>query len=226
MPLFHSNAAVAGYTAPLAAGATTVLRRRFSASGFLPDVRKYGVTFFNYVGKPLTYILETPAQPDDADSTLRIGFGNEAAPLDIDRFAATLRLLRRRRLRLDRGRHQHVEDRRHAARFARHPDRPASAPRSSTPTPAPSARARVRRARPAAQRGGGDRRDREPRRRGQLRGLLQQPRGERRAHARREVLDRATSATATTAASSTSPAATPTGCASTARTSRPRRSSR
>jgi fatty-acyl-CoA synthase len=87
MPLFHSNAAVAGYTAPIAAGATTVLRRKFSASGFLPDVRKYGVTFFNYVGKPLTYILETPAQPDDADSTLRIGFGNEAAPLDIDRFA-------------------------------------------------------------------------------------------------------------------------------------------
>jgi fatty-acyl-CoA synthase len=87
MPLFHSNAAVAGYTAPMAAGATTVLRRRFSASGFLPDVRKYDVTFFNYVGKPLTYILETPALPDDADSTLRIGFGNEAAPLDIDRFA-------------------------------------------------------------------------------------------------------------------------------------------
>jgi fatty-acyl-CoA synthase len=87
MPLFHSNAAVAGYTAPIAAGATTVLRRRFSASGFLPDVRTFGVTFFNYVGKPLTYILETPALPDDADSTLRIGFGNEAAPLDIDRFA-------------------------------------------------------------------------------------------------------------------------------------------
>jgi fatty-acyl-CoA synthase len=87
MPLFHSNAAVAGYTAPIAAGATTVLRRRFSASGFLPDVRKYGVTFFNYVGKPLTYILETPARPDDADTTLRIAFGNEAAPLDIDRFA-------------------------------------------------------------------------------------------------------------------------------------------
>ena len=87
MPLFHSNAAVAGYTAPMVAGATTVLRRRFSASGFLPDVRKYGVTFFNYVGKPLTYVLETPARPDDAESTLRIGFGNEAAPLDIERFA-------------------------------------------------------------------------------------------------------------------------------------------
>jgi len=88
MPLFHSNAQVAGYTAPLAAGATTVLRRRFSASGFLPDIRKYGVTFFNYVGKPLTYVLATPPQPDDADNPLRIAFGNEAAPLDIDRFAA------------------------------------------------------------------------------------------------------------------------------------------
>jgi fatty-acyl-CoA synthase len=88
MPLFHSNAMVAGYTAAIAAGATSVLRRRFSASGFLGDVRKYGVTFFNYVGKPLTYILATPEQPDDADNTLKIAFGNEAAPLDIDRFGA------------------------------------------------------------------------------------------------------------------------------------------
>ena len=88
MPLFHSNAVVAGFTNILAAGATAALRRRFSASGFLPDVRRYGVTFFNYVGKPLTYILATEARPDDADNTLRVAFGNEAAPLDIDRFAA------------------------------------------------------------------------------------------------------------------------------------------
>jgi fatty-acyl-CoA synthase len=87
MPLFHSNAIVAGYSAPLCVGATTVLRRRFSASAFLGDVRRYGVTWFNYVGKPLTYILATPEHPDDADNPLHIAFGNEAAPLDIDRFA-------------------------------------------------------------------------------------------------------------------------------------------
>jgi fatty-acyl-CoA synthase len=87
MPLFHSNAAVAGFANILAAGATGVLRRRFSATNFLPDVRRHGVTFFNYVGKPLSYILATPEQPDDADNSLRIAFGNEAAPLDIDRFA-------------------------------------------------------------------------------------------------------------------------------------------
>lgn len=87
MPLFHSNAAVAGFTNVLVSGASVALRRRFSASGFLPDVREHGVTFFNYVGKPLTYILATPEQPDDSDNTLRIAFGNEAAPLDVERFA-------------------------------------------------------------------------------------------------------------------------------------------
>jgi fatty-acyl-CoA synthase len=87
MPLFHSNAAVAGFADVLAAGATGVLRRRFSATNFLPDVRRYDVTFFNYVGKPLSYILATSELPDDADNSLRIAFGNEAAPLDIDRFA-------------------------------------------------------------------------------------------------------------------------------------------
>jgi acyl-CoA synthetase (AMP-forming)/AMP-acid ligase II len=87
MPLFHSNAAVAGFANVLASGASVALRRRFSATSFLPDVRRYGVTFFNYVGKPLSYILATPEQPDDADSSLRVAFGNEAAPLDIERFA-------------------------------------------------------------------------------------------------------------------------------------------
>jgi fatty-acyl-CoA synthase len=86
MPLFHSNALITGWTPCLAVGATGVLRRRFSASGFLPDVRAHGVTYFNYVGKPLSYILATPEQPDDADNTLRVAFGNEAADLDIERF--------------------------------------------------------------------------------------------------------------------------------------------
>lgn len=88
MPMFHSNALMAGWAPALAGGATVALRRRFSASGFLPDVRRFGVTFFNYVGKPLSYILATPEQPDDADNPLKIVFGNEAADLDIERFAA------------------------------------------------------------------------------------------------------------------------------------------
>jgi fatty-acyl-CoA synthase len=78
----------------LAAGATLALRRRFSASGFLPDVRRFGATYFNYVGRPLAYILATPAQPDDADNPLRRVFGNEASEPDMRaferRFAAVI----------------------------------------------------------------------------------------------------------------------------------------
>ncbi|HEY5164599.1 MAG TPA: AMP-binding protein, partial [Acidimicrobiia bacterium] len=87
MPLFHSNAIITGFAPWLISGATCVLRRKFSASGFLPDVRHYGVTYFNYVGKPLSYILATPERPDDAQNTLTRVFGNEAADLDIDRFS-------------------------------------------------------------------------------------------------------------------------------------------
>ncbi|TDC56272.1 acyl-CoA synthetase [Actinomadura sp. KC345] len=87
MPMFHSNALMAGIAPAVATGGRLVLRRKFSASGFLPDVRRHGVTFFNYVGKPLSYVLATPERPDDADNPLRIAFGNEAAERDIGEFA-------------------------------------------------------------------------------------------------------------------------------------------
>lgn len=87
MPMFHSNAVLAGWAVGLAAGAAIALRRRFSASGFLDDVRAFGATYANYVGKPLSYVLATPERPDDADNPLRIAYGNEGAPGDLARFA-------------------------------------------------------------------------------------------------------------------------------------------
>ena len=87
MPMFHSNALMAGWIPCLTAGGVAAFRRRFSASGFLPDVRRFGVTYFNYVGKPLTYILATPEQPDDSDNSLRVVFGNEGAVHDLERFS-------------------------------------------------------------------------------------------------------------------------------------------
>ena len=85
MPLFHSNAVVAGWS-PAVCGGATIVPEKFSASRFLPDVRRYGVTYMNYVGKPLAYVLATPELPDDADNTLRVAFGNEASDRDIDEF--------------------------------------------------------------------------------------------------------------------------------------------
>ena len=87
MPLFHSNAVMAGWAPAVAATASIALRRKFSASQFIPDVRRFGATYANYVGKPMSYILATPPQPDDADNPLRIMYGNEGAPRDLSRFA-------------------------------------------------------------------------------------------------------------------------------------------
>lgn len=87
MPLFHSNAVLVGWAVALACRGSLVLRRKFSASQFLPDVRRYGATYANYVGKPLSYVLATPERPDDADNPLRAVYGNEGAPGDIERFA-------------------------------------------------------------------------------------------------------------------------------------------
>ncbi|HEY7051133.1 MAG TPA: long-chain-fatty-acid--CoA ligase FadD17 [Mycobacterium sp.] len=87
MPLFHSNAVLVGWAVALACGGSMVLRRKFSASQFLPDIRRYGATYANYVGKPLSYVLATPEKPDDADNPLKAVYGNEGAPADVERFA-------------------------------------------------------------------------------------------------------------------------------------------
>ena len=86
MPLFHSNGVAGGWSVAVCSGATMV-PAKFSASRFLDEVRRYGATYMNYVGKPLALILGTREQPDDADNSLRVAFGNEAADRDIDEFA-------------------------------------------------------------------------------------------------------------------------------------------
>lgn len=87
MPLFHSNAVMAGWAPSIVYGASVGLARRFSASRWLEDVRRYGVTYWNYTGKPLAYILATPERPDDADNPLRVAYGNEGAPQVVEAFA-------------------------------------------------------------------------------------------------------------------------------------------
>jgi fatty-acyl-CoA synthase len=86
MPLFHSNALMVGWAPSIAVGASVALARKFSASNWLDDVRRYHATYFNYTGKPLSYLVATPEQPDDAENSLRVAFGNEGSPEVIDTF--------------------------------------------------------------------------------------------------------------------------------------------
>jgi len=86
MPLFHSNAVVAGWAPGVVSGAA-IVPAKFSARNFLDDIRRYGATYMNYVGKPLAYILATAERDDDADNPLRVAFGNEANDKDIEEFS-------------------------------------------------------------------------------------------------------------------------------------------
>jgi fatty-acyl-CoA synthase len=87
MPLFHSNAQVLALGMSVAVPCGLALARRFSKSRFLDDVRHYGATLFNYVGSPLAYVMDTPARPDDADTPLRLAYGNEGPRQYLDAFA-------------------------------------------------------------------------------------------------------------------------------------------
>jgi steroid-22-oyl-CoA synthetase len=87
MPIFHGNALMAALGPCLANGSAFAMRRRFSASGFLPDIRRFGATFFNYVGRSLAYVLAQPELPEEADNRLRFGFGTEASAQDRAEFS-------------------------------------------------------------------------------------------------------------------------------------------
>jgi fatty-acyl-CoA synthase len=86
MPLFHSNALLAGWSVAVGSG-SAMAPATFSASGLLADLRRYGATYMNYVGKPLAYVLATPELPDDRDNPLLVAFGNEASDRDIAEFS-------------------------------------------------------------------------------------------------------------------------------------------
>jgi fatty-acyl-CoA synthase len=105
MPLFHSNALFLGFQPAFEVCGTLALRERFSATSFVPDVLRYGVTYWNYVGEPVHYILSAIEREyggdeariraevaEDPRNHLRYALGNGASPPDIDRFVRWLGL--------------------------------------------------------------------------------------------------------------------------------------
>lgn len=86
LPLFHGHAIMMNLATAAEVGAVVVMARRFSASRFSADVREHRITFFNYVGRVLSYIVAQPAGQDDADNALEVAFGSEAAPAEVDAF--------------------------------------------------------------------------------------------------------------------------------------------
>ncbi len=86
MPLTHGNALTATLFPALGEGAKLVLREKFSATAWLEDVRRYGVTFTSTVGRALSYVLATPPSEHDRDHRLRVVLAPEASPRDTAAF--------------------------------------------------------------------------------------------------------------------------------------------
>ncbi len=86
MPLIHGNALFGALFPALTAGARIALREKFSASGWLDDIRRYDANFTTTVGRALSYILATPPRAEDKDHSLRIVLAPESSPRDAAEF--------------------------------------------------------------------------------------------------------------------------------------------
>ncbi len=80
LPFFHTNAITVGWPPALYNGAAVALRRKFSASKFLDDVRQFQATHFVYVGEVCRYLMAVPAKPDDHQTPLKYIVGNGLRP--------------------------------------------------------------------------------------------------------------------------------------------------
>ena len=80
LPLYHGTALLVAAGAAFMTGASMFLRRRFSASAFLPEIREHNCTCFVYVGEVCRYLINTPEKADDADTPLTTAMGNGLRP--------------------------------------------------------------------------------------------------------------------------------------------------
>lgn len=71
LPLFHANGLFMQLGATLLAGIPAFVRRRFSASNWLSDVRERGVTVTNLLGATAGFIIGQPATAQDRQHGLR-----------------------------------------------------------------------------------------------------------------------------------------------------------
>jgi len=83
LPLFHANGFFMQLYATLIAGASAIIKRRFSASEWLNDVRRYQATITNMLGVVSAFVLNQPPTECDRDHRLRaIGVAPNSPELD------------------------------------------------------------------------------------------------------------------------------------------------
>ncbi|KAM5331772.1 long-chain fatty acid transport protein 6 isoform 2-T2 [Glossophaga mutica] len=76
LPLYHSAGSLLGIGGCIELGATCVLKKKFSASQFWNDCKKYNVTVFQYIGEICRYLCKQPKREGEKDHQVRLAIGN------------------------------------------------------------------------------------------------------------------------------------------------------
>ena len=74
LPLYHGNALAVAFSAVVMAGATAVLRPKFSVTHFFEDINMYECSHMVYIGELWRYLLQT--YDDNPNEHLKTIFGN------------------------------------------------------------------------------------------------------------------------------------------------------
>jgi len=80
LPLYHGTGLMVGAGAAMVSGASMFVRRKFSASNFLREIREQQCTLLVYIGELCRYLANTEALKDDHKNPLRAMMGNGLRP--------------------------------------------------------------------------------------------------------------------------------------------------
>ncbi|XP_050307083.1 long-chain fatty acid transport protein 4 isoform X2 [Anthonomus grandis grandis] len=80
LPLYHTAGGCMSMGQMLIYGSSIVIRKKFSASSYFPECRKYNCTTAQYIGEMCRYILAVPPKESDTDHKIRMIFGNGLRP--------------------------------------------------------------------------------------------------------------------------------------------------
>jgi citronellyl-CoA synthetase len=80
LPFYHATGMVVCWSAAIVGGSALAMRRKFSASEFWSDVRRFDASAIGYVGELCRYLLDTPASAQDRDHRVTKMIGNGMRP--------------------------------------------------------------------------------------------------------------------------------------------------
>ena len=80
LPLYHATGLLLGAGAAFASGASMFVRRKFSASNFMKEIREHNCSHMIYIGELCRYLTNIPEQADDAQNPLHSIMGNGMRP--------------------------------------------------------------------------------------------------------------------------------------------------